>query len=413
MNVLGIVSEYNPFHLGHVYHIEDSIKKTGATHTVCVMSGNFVQRGEPAIVDKWARTKMALEGGVDLVLELPVAFACASAEIFAYGAVRTLHKTGVVDYLSFGSEQGELGSLWRIASVLHDEPIEYKELLKKYLSLGFSFPVSRDKALTSILRELPENILSKSNNILAIEYLKALKNLNSNIQPVTIKRRGSEYLENTLNSSYSSASAIRFFLKNGGQITDPVLENDLPPYAIDIMKQEIQKQRGPVFPEAFGGIILHMLRTYSPEALQQIPDVNEGLENRLISCALKAGTLDELISLVTTSRYPSSRIKRITSNLLWSFKKEDLVRFVDDDTCGYLRVLGFNNKGRQVLAKIQDESSLPLIVKVAGYKNQLPDFSKAMFDYDIKATNSYVLGFDNPSQRTGGQDFTKQIEMIW
>ncbi|NLK69680.1 MAG: nucleotidyltransferase [Clostridiaceae bacterium] len=413
MKVLGIVSEYNPFHLGHVYHIEESIKRTGATHTICVMSGNFVQRGEPAIVDKWARTKMALNGGIDLVLELPVVFACASAEIFAYGAVRTLHSTGIVDYLSFGSEQGELGSLWRIASVLYDEPTEYKEHLKKYLGLGFSFPIARDKALTSILRELPDNIMSKSNNILAIEYLKALKNLKSSIQPITLKRRGSVYTDNTLNSSYSSASAIRLFLKNGGQLTDPILNNNLPQYVIDIMEQELQKRRGPVFPDAFEGIILQLLRMSSPEILQQIPDVNEGLENRLISCALNSGTLDELINLVTTSRYPTSRIKRITSNLLWSIKKKDLQMFINDDTCGYLRVLGFNNKGRELLARIQNESTRPLVVKVANYKKQMSDLSKTMFEYDIKATNSYVLGFDEPKQRIGGQDFTMPIEMIW
>ena len=280
---------------------------------------------------------MALNGGIDLVLELPVVFACASAEIFAYGAVRTLHSTGIVDYLSFGSEQGELGSLWRIASVLYDEPTEYKEHLKKYLGLGFSFPIARDKALTSILRELPDNIMSKSNNILAIEYLKALKNLKSSIQPITLKRRGSVYTDNTLNSSYSSASAIRLFLKNGGQLTDPILNNNLPQYVIDIMEQELQKRRGPVFPDAFEGIILQLLRMSSPEILQQIPDVNEGLENRLISCALNSGTLDELINLVTTSRYPTSRIKRITSNLLWSIKKKDLQMFINDDTCGYLQ----------------------------------------------------------------------------
>ena len=163
--------------------------------------------------------------------------------------------------------------------------------------------------------------MSKSNNILAIEYLKALKNLKSSIQPITLKRRGSVYTDNTLNSSYSSASAIRLFLKNGGQLTDPILNNNLPQYVIDIMEQELQKRRGPVFPDAFEGIILQLLRMSSPEILQQIPDVNEGLENRLISCALNSGTLDELINLVTTSRYPTSRIKRITSNLLWSIKK--------------------------------------------------------------------------------------------
>ena len=409
MKVLGIVSEYNPLHSGHIYHIRASVEKTGATHTVCVMSGNFVLRGETSIVDKWARTRMALNAGIDLVLELPVVFACASAELFAYGAVRTLHNTGIVDFLSFGSEQGELGSLWRIASVLYDEPLEYKELLRKYLNEGHSFPSSREKALHAILRELPENILSKSNNILAIEYLKALKSLKSSMQPVTVKRMGASYLSAEISSSFSSATAIRKFLQNGGLITDPVLSNNLPGFTVDLIKNELKKQRGPVFADAFSEIILHKLRLIDPDMLRQIPDVTEGLENRLISCALQAGTLGELVEKVSTSRYPSTRVKRITSNLLWGITKDQLRNFVNDENCGYLRVLGFNNKGRELLARIQKEAKLPLIVKVSNYRNQLSGLSKVMFEYDIKATNSYVLAFPDNSQRVGDQDFTMPV----
>lgn len=409
MKVLGIVSEYNPLHSGHVYHIRASIEKTGATHTVCVMSGNFVQRGEPAVVDKWARTKMALHAGIDLVLELPVVFACASAELFAYGAVRTLHSTGVVDFLSFGSEQGELGSLRRIASVLYDEPLEYRELLKKYLNEGFSFPVSREKALHSVLRELPENIMSHSNNILAIEYLKALKSLKSSMQPVTVKRMGASYLSTEIYSSFSSATAIREFLKNRGLITDSALSNNLPDFTVSLLDNEIKNQRGPVFGDAFSEIILHKLRTIEPDMLRKVPDVTEGLENRLISCALQSGTLSEFIDKVSTSRYPSTRIKRIASNLLWGITKDDLRNFVNDETCGYLRVLGFNSKGRELLARIHKEARFPLITKVSDYRNQLLGLSKAMFEYDIKATNSYVLAFPDHKQRVGDQDFTTPI----
>jgi len=412
MKVLGIISEYNPLHMGHLYHIRTSREKTGATHTICVMSGNFVQRGEPAVVDKWARARMALHAGIDLVLELPVVFACASAEIFAYGAVRTLHNTGVVDFLSFGSEQGELGSLWRIASVLHDEPFEYRELLKKYLNEGLSFPISREKALHSILRELPGNIMSHSNNILAVEYLKALKRLKSSIQPVTIKRMGASYLSTEILSSFSSATVIRQFLKNQGAVTDPVLSGNLPDFTIDLLDNEIKNHRGPVFADAFSEIILHKLRTIRPYMLRQVPDVTEGLENRLISCAIKSGTLSELINKVSTSRYPSTRVRRIAFNLLWGITKDDLRKFLRDETCGYLRVLGFNSKGRELLSRIQKESRLPLIVKVANYRNQLSGLSRAMFEYDLKATDSYVLAFADPGQRAGEQDFTTPIIKI-
>lgn len=409
MKVLGIVSEYNPLHSGHVYHIRASVEKTGATHTVCVMSGNFVQRGEPAIVDKWARTRMALNAGIDLVLELPVVFACSSAELFAYGAVRTLHNMGVVDFLSFGSEQGELGSLWRIASVLYDEPSEYRKLLKKYLDEGFSYPISREKALHSILRGLPGNIMSHSNNILGIEYLKALKSLKSNIQPVTIKRMGASYLSTDILSSFSSATAIRQYIKNQRQVTDPALSGNLPSFTVDLLDREIKNQRGPVFADAFSEIILHKLRTIGPDMLRQVPDVTEGLENRLISCALQTGTLSELISKVTTSRYPSTRVKRIAFNLLWGITKDDLRGILDDESCGYLRVLGFNTKGRELLARVRKEAGLPLIAKVSNYRNQLSGLSKTMFEYDLKATDSYVLAFPDHNQRKGEQDFTTPI----
>jgi len=395
--------------MGHLYHIKTSVEKTGATHTVCVMSGNFVQRGEPAVVDKWTRTKMALHAGIDLVLELPVVFACASAEIFAYGAVRTLHNTGVVDFLSFGSEQGELGSLWRIASVLHEEPPVYREFLKKYLDEGFSFPISREKALHAVIRELPENIMTHSNNILAIEYLKALKKLKSTIQPVTIKRMGASYLSTEMFSVFSSATAIRKYLKDGGLITDPVLSGNLPDFTVKLLHNEIVNKRAPVFPDTFSEIILHRLRTIEPETLRNVPDVTEGLENRLISCAMQAGTLSEFIDISATSRYPSTRIRRITSNILWGITKEDLRAFIQNDSCGYIRVLGFNSRGRELLSEIRKNARVPLITKVSNYRNQLSGLSKTMFEYDLKATNTYVLAFPDHRQRAGDQDFTMPI----
>ncbi len=412
MKVLGIVSEYNPLHSGHAFHIRASVEKTGATHVICVMSGHFVQRGEPAVADKWVRAKMALLSGVDLVLELPVVFSCSSAELFAYGSVRTLHHTGVVDCLSFGSEQGELGSLWRIASALYDEPAAYRELLKNYLGEGHSFAVAREKALTGYLRGLPDNIMSQSNNILAIEYLKALKGLRSSIQPTTIKRQGSAYQEAEIAPSFSSATSIRAFLQNNGSLTDPVISANIPEVSLELLKQCVEKGRAPVFPEAFAQMILYKIRMMDPQALKQVPDVKEGLENRLLSCAMKAGTLDELVKTVTTVRYPSSRIRRISANLLWGITKGSLQAFVDDENCGYLRVLGFNGKGQELLQKIDRTGALPLITKVSEYRNQLIGLSREMFEYDIKATDTYVLGFPNPAERYGNQDFSTPIVRV-
>ena len=412
MNVLGIVSEYNPLHSGHVYHIAASREKTGATHAVCVMSGNFVQRGEPAIVDKWARAKMALNSGIDLVIELPVVFACASAEIFARGAVRILNQTGIINYLCFGSEQGELETLKRIASVLAEEPSEFRTSLKKYLKQGLSFPAAREKALTGYLRDVPGGIMDKSNNILAIEYLKALITTGSGMEPVTIRRKGSGYQDSIITETFSSATAIRNFLKETGSDTDTVLNENIPSQPRSALNECFENNRGPVFQENFSDIIFYLLRTIGPDKLKYTPDVNEGLESRLISAAFKSGTLDDLIESSAASRYPSTRIKRILFNTLLGITKTDLKSIIADESCGYIRVLGFNEKGRELLQRMQDTAAVPVITKPAKYRSALSGLSKKMFEYDIRATDVYVLGFKDKSQRGGDQDFTTPVVRI-
>ncbi len=409
MKVLGIISEYNPLHSGHVHHIRASLEKTDASHIVCVMSGQFVQRGEPAIVDKWARTRMALMAGVDLVFELPTAFACASAEFFAYGAVRLLHQTGIVDCLSFGSELGDIEPLQLIAKVLLEEPSPYKTYLKKFLSEGLSFPAAREKAMICHLGKLCEGIAGKSNNILAIEYLKALMKLKSSIQPVTIKRQGSDYQSAEIKSRLSSATAIRRFIENGGSVHDALLTDNLPDSTQIILNECFKNKRGPVFPADFSDIILHRIRTISPEALRNSPDVSEGLENRIIASAMSTGDLDSLLESVATTRYPATRIKRIASRLLWGITKNSLREFIQDDSCGYLRILGFNEKGRELLGYIHKEASVPLVAKASNFNKQLQGLSKEMFIFDIKATDSYVLAFSDKSQRMGEQDFTTPV----
>jgi predicted nucleotidyltransferase len=185
--------------------------------------------------------------------------------------------------------------------------------------------------------------------------------------------------------------------------------DNLPDFTAELIKDEIERQRGPVFDKAFSDIILHKLRMIEPERLREVPDVTEGLENRLISCAMQSGTLSDFIDRVSTSRYPSTRVKRIAMNLLWGITKDELRSFVSDETCGYLRVLGFSSNGRDLLARIHKEAGLPLITKVSEYRNLLSGLSRKMFEYDIKATNSYVLAFPAPAQRAGDQDFTMPI----
>ena len=220
MKNLGIIAEYNPFHKGHEYHLKESLKATGAQNVICVMSGNFVQRGEPAIIDKWARAEIALKNGVDLVLELPVIFSAASAEYFAFGAVSILEATGIVDCLCFGSESGKISDLQAMADIFHEETPKFKELLMKNLSAGFSYPKARELAASQYTSSSSGSALQLSNNILGIEYLKALRKLGSRIQPVTIKRTGSHYNDETFSSTIPSATAIRNVLLGPGSFQE-------------------------------------------------------------------------------------------------------------------------------------------------------------------------------------------------
>ena len=209
--VLGIVAEYNPFHNGHLYHLNESKKRIGADYTVCIMSGNFTQRGDAALLDKWSRTEMALRNGIDLVIEPPLVYSISSAENFAYGSMNILDKLGIINYVSFGSEVGNLNILDSIADILCNEPKEYVSLLNHELDKGISYPKAREKALLMYLNDIRKyaNVLSGSNNILGIEYLKALRNIKSNMTPITIKRVGSEYTAKTITNGFASSTAIR------------------------------------------------------------------------------------------------------------------------------------------------------------------------------------------------------------
>ena len=242
MNITGIIVEYNPFHNGHAYHIQKTREKTNCDAIVAVMSGNFVQRGVPAIVDKWNRSKMALMNGVDLVIELPLIYSLSSAEFFASGAVSLLNNLGIVNNLCFGSECGDTDVLSIIGKILTDEPIEFKKILKENLDKGLAYPLARSKALIQFLNIFDnkkllnyniEEILSSSNNILGIEYCKSLIKLNSSIRPYSIQREGSTYNSTSLNNKFSSATSIRKFIKENKNIKD--VETHLPKnvYSLD------------------------------------------------------------------------------------------------------------------------------------------------------------------------------------
>jgi predicted nucleotidyltransferase len=252
MKIVGLVVEYNPFHNGHLYHLNKSKEVTNATHSIAVMSGNFLQRGEPALFDKYTRAQIAVSNGVDLVVELPSLFACQSAEIFSHGAVALLNSLNCIDSICFGSEEGDIDILYQIANILTNEPTEFKDTLKAYLDEGLLFAVARSKALydyisSNNLLDIPEEklntILNSSNNILGIEYIKSLIRLNSNIKPYTITRIKSEYNSEIISSNICSATAIRKVLKDYCELSD--ISNVVPYHTLYAIENSIKKEFNP------------------------------------------------------------------------------------------------------------------------------------------------------------------------
>ncbi len=417
MKVLGIIAEYNPFHNGHLYHLNKSREITDAAYTVCVMSGNFIQRGEPAIINKWARTRMALSAGIDLVIELPSVYAFASAEFFAFGAVKLLDATGVVNTICFGSESGRIDELEQTADILKDEPPEYRGLLAEMLEKGLSFPAARAAAMEKYLSRFSNNnfdareILASSNNILGVEYIKALKRLKSAITPVTIKRIGNDYNSPDIDGPVSSATSIRNLIMKSGNCHDESLTSALPSFSAKVLEEEFAAGKGPIFPETFEKLILALFRRMPPEQVKELPYVTEGLENRLKQAADKSTTLSEFIDNVSTRRYTTTRIQRILFNALSGMTSQEFAKFYQNGGPQYIRVLGFSDAGRELLAAMKETASLPVIIKTANLKYLKNPLAVRMFEIENILTDIYVLGYENPNYRAGGQEYTQKVIM--
>jgi predicted nucleotidyltransferase len=398
VKIAGIVAEYNPFHNGHAYHIErtkDPVTGCGATHIVAVMSGNFVQRGEPAILPKSERVSAALAGGADLVLELPLPWAMASAETFSYGAVSILDSLGCVDILSFGSESGDLDLLSKAADALESD--RFSGLLRLYLDMGISFPDARQRAVREIAGNKIASLFKSANNILGIEYLKALRMLNSNIQPFTIQRFGAGHDEELPVGDIASASAIRRMIY-AGRVENAA--SFLPLTTRNIIHKSLQDGRCPVDIALIERAVLCALRLLSPEDYAKLPDVSEGLENRLYEAARKSGSLEELLFAVKTKRYPLSRIRRIIMAGFLGLKAGH-----ENRKPPYIRVLGFNRRGSEIL-NLAKNSKIPLVSRASRFET-LGGYTREVFEREAKAADLYSLAA--PKAIPCGSEYTYKI----
>ena len=407
--VLGIVAEYNPFHNGHLYHLEQAKKMTGSTYTVAIMSGNFTQRGSTALIDKWSRAEAALHCGIDLVLELPVLYATSSAENFAEGAIRILDSLKVVDYLSFGAETSDIDLLDRLAEVLYKEPREYKNLLSHELSKGVSYPKARENALLMYLNDIRKyvNVLSSPNNILGIEYLKALKKYKSSIRPVPIARFETGYNDIGYTENIASATAIRNIVKNGGF---DILRKLLPAPSYAILMENIKQGHAVPDLSVFEKQIIYNLRKMDVSEIADLPDVSEGLEFAIKNAANSCNSLIEFLNIIKSKRYTSTRLQRILLYSLLGITKKDMA--LSKKTTPYLRVLGLSNRGKFLISEIAKANpKLEIITSVKRFVETNTNKNiKTLLEKDIWATDVYTIGYEYDSWNH--LDYTQKIVTI-
>ena len=403
--VLGIIAEYNPFHNGHLYHLLKSKEKANADCTVAIIGGNFTQRGESSLIDKWTKAEMAIANGVDLVIELPTLYSISSAENFADGAIKILNSLKIVDTLSFGAEIEDLNKLNIIANILYNEPKEFKIMLEEKLSKGISFPRAREEALIQYLNDSSySTILSSPNNILGIEYLKALKKHKSKIQPISIKRKDAGHLTLDYNGEVTSATAIRNLIKNNDTKR---AKKFLTPASYTILMDEIKNGHFVQDISLFENIIIYNLRNMTLTEISNLPDVSEGLENLIKKAANSCNTIDEFINIVSSKRYTETRIRRILLYSLLKITKKDMN--LSKKITPYVRVLGFNEKGKKLVSQISKANpKVSITTSVKKFIDSNPNKNlQTLLDKDIFSTNVYTLGFPNDSW--SNLDFTKKI----
>ena len=374
----GIICEYNPFHKGHLYHIQSTLAHTDGAPIICVMSGHYVQRGEPALLDKWTRTRMALAAGAALVLELPTYYSTATAEWFSYGAISLLKHTGLVDTLSFGLEDPtKLPALQAVTAHLQPESPAYQALLQQNLTDTASFAQARAKAISELAGvSLP---LQSPNTILVLEYLKALRSLSWNPKLLPVKRQSSGYHDLSTEALYPSASAIRRQAAAGRSIL---------PYLPDCSLAYLPSPY--VLPEDLMSPLSYALCFHTPETLADVDEVNEGLENRILAIANCYPSYSDLLQQLKTKRYPTSRLRRVLLNILLGITKTRKNALSFTDGPAYLRVLGFRKDQEAVLSHLTRTADLPVITNLPKQLSQLPMRAQEMLKDELRFSRIYA-----------------------
>lgn len=391
MRTVGIICEYNPFHRGHAWLLAQLRERYGAdTAVVCAMSGNFVQRGDFAIAEKHLRAEAALRGGADLVLELPLPWAISSAEGFARGGVEVLESTGVVDTLCFGSECADGVRVKRVAEGLLSE--EFSTALRERLTDGGSFAAARQEAAQQILGD-DAQILSAPNDILAVEYCKALRSMHSRMEPLALPRRGSAH-DGEAQDGFASASYIRQKLI-AGESADEYLTADMA----RLLAQACAAGRAPVRMETLERAVLYRLRTMGEEDFAPYDTGREGLYHRFYEAARSGTGVEQMLSEVKTRRYAHARLRRMLLSVFLG-----VVPARQDEEVPYLRVLGMNGRGRKLLHEMRSSARLPVLIKPADVR-ELSEAAQRLFTLEARCTDIYALAFPDPSNAAAGSEW--------
>lgn len=389
---LCIISEYNPFHFGHLYHLNESISQTDTDFKVAIISGNFVQRGEPSIINKWEKTKVALSAGFDLVLELPTLYAISSAENFANGSIKIADQIGS-NYISFGSESGDLEKLKKLSSLINKNEKEYITNVKGKIAEGFSYPKSQELVIDKMFGNEFLGVC-KPNNILGLEYLKSLNAISSNITPITVKR----------DLDKSSSSDVRALLRTSGfKIED--LKNSIPDFSYEVLAENIENGNAVLSLKAFEKEIIYILRTIDNEKLKNIPDVPENMLSNLKKIACSTNSLDELITALKNKSITQARIQRILLYILLGITKSDME--LSKRITPYVRVLGMSENGKKMLSDISKD--INVITSVKAFEKTCDDSDLLrMLEIDKKATDIYTLAYVKNS--VANLDYTTRIQ---
>lgn len=389
---LCIISEYNPFHFGHLYHLNESISQTDTDFKVAIISGNFVQRGEPSIINKWEKAKVALSAGFDLVLELPTLYAISSAENFANGSIKIADQIGS-NYISFGTESGDLEKLKKLSSLINKNEKEYITNVKEKIAEGFSYPKSQELVIDKMFGNEFLGVC-KPNNILGLEYLKSLNAISSNITPITVKR----------DLDKSSSSDVRALLRTSGfKIED--LKNSIPDFSYEVLAENIENGNAVLSLKAFEKEIIYILRTIDNEKLKNIPDVPENMLSNLKKIACSTNSLDDLITALKNKSITQARIQRILLYILLVITKSDME--LSKRITPYIRVLGMSENGKKILSNISKD--INVITSVKAFEKTCDDSDLLrMLEIDKRATDIYTLAYAKDS--VANLDYTTRIQ---